>query len=151
MEGSSDPIPSTPFCQGIPEKVFSQTLIAEFNNIDSVKSLLARHAGEVGVLIVEPILLNCSMIKPQNGFLRQVLDVCKEHDVVVVFDLVKINTAIAMKNITKYWASVSTDCPSGPDMFTFGKGLSGGACPIGAIGMTEEFARIIESKRVQVL
>lgn len=145
MEGSSDPIPSTPFCQGIPEPVFSQTLIAEFNNIESVKALLARHEGQVGVLIVEPILLNCSMIKPQNGFLQQVLDVCKEHDVAVIFDLVKINTAIALKNITKYWSS-----SAGPDMFTFGKGLSGGACPIGAIGMTEEFARIIESKRVQV-
>jgi acetylornithine/succinyldiaminopimelate/putrescine aminotransferase len=35
-------------------------------------------------------------------------------------------------------------------MYTFGKGLSGGNCPIGAIGMTEEFAKLIQSRKVQV-
>lgn len=87
------------------------------------------------------------MIKPKNGFLQSLIELCRIHEVAVVFDLVKINTAIGMKHITKYWSTPGT---VGPDMYTFGKGLSGGSCPCGAIGMTEEFSNIIVSRRAQV-
>lgn len=139
-------IPPTPYCSGIPENVYTLTLIAEFNNLDSVERLLQKYPNQVAGVIVEPVLLNCSMIKPRDGFLQNLIDLCRKHQAAVIFDLVKINTAIAMKHITSYWNSESC----GPDMYTLGKGLSGGSCPVGAIGMTAEFAQIIESKKVQV-
>lgn len=142
---NSTGIPSVPYCAGIPENVYNLTLIAEFNNIKSVENLLKKYPNQIACVIVEPILLNCSMIKPKDGFLQKLIEICKRHEVVVIFDLVKINTAINMKHILKYWSNTA-----GPDMYTFGKGLSGGSCPCGAIGMTEEFAQIITSRRAQV-
>jgi len=144
---NSTGIPSVPYCGGIPENVYNLTLIAEFNNIKSVENLLKKYPNQVACVIVEPILLNCSMIKPKDGFLQKLIELCRSHEVVVIFDLVKINTAINMKNIVKYWSTPGT---VGPDMYTFGKGLSGGSCPCGAIGMTEEFAQIITLRRAQV-
>ena len=61
------------------------------------------------------------MIKPQEGFLQRLIELCRAHEAVVIFDLVKINTAIGMKHITRYWDA--QHC--GPDMYTLGKGLSG--------------------------
>lgn len=115
--------PSVPFCGGIPKEVSDLTLIAEFNNLPSVQHYLDKFPGQVACVIVEPILLNCSMIKPQNGFLQKLIELCRSQDVAVIFDLVKINTAIHMKNIVKYWDSANC----GPDMYTLGKGLSGEA------------------------
>ena len=114
-------IPSQPFCSGIPKDVSDLTLIAEFNNLDSVQNYLNQYPGQVACVIVEPILLNCSMIKPRDGFLQKLIELCHSQQVLVIFDLVKINTAINMKHIVKYWDS--QNC--GPDMYTLGKGLSG--------------------------
>lgn len=114
-------IPSQPFCSGIPKEVSDLTLIAEFNNLDSVRHYLTKYPGEIACVIVEPILLNCSMIKPRDEFLQKLIELCRSEQVAVIFDLVKINTAIHMKNIIKYWDS--ENC--GPDLYTLGKGLSG--------------------------
>jgi glutamate-1-semialdehyde 2,1-aminomutase len=114
-------IPSQPFCSGIPKDVSDLTLIAEFNNLPSVQRYLDLYPGQVACVIVEPILLNCSMIKPLDGFLQKLIDLCRSQDVVVIFDLVKINTAIDMKHIEQFWDSEKC----GPDMYTLGKGLSG--------------------------
>jgi glutamate-1-semialdehyde 2,1-aminomutase len=138
-------IPSTPFCSGIPEKVYDLTLIAEYNNIDSIESIIRRYPDQIAGLIVEPVLLNCSMIKPKNGFLQKLLILCKLHGIIVIFDLVKLNTAVSVENITSFWNSNEIS----PHMYTLGKGLSGGMCPVGAVGMTAELATLIETKKVQ--
>jgi glutamate-1-semialdehyde 2,1-aminomutase len=114
-------IESIPFCKGIPKEVSDLTLIAEFNNLASIQHWMDKYPGEIAGLIVEPILMNCSMIKPRDGFLQKVIELCRSQDVVVIFDLVKINTAVHMKNIVQYWDS--ENC--GPDMYTLGKVLSG--------------------------
>jgi glutamate-1-semialdehyde 2,1-aminomutase len=121
--GSS--IPSQPFCKGIPTDVSDLTLIAEFNNLASVQAYFDQYPGQIACVIVEPILLNCSMIKPRDGFLQKVIDLCHSQQALVIFDLVKINTAIHMKNIVKYWDAQKC----GPDMYTLGKGLSGRRFP----------------------
>lgn len=120
-EEGSEEIPSTAFCSGIPKEVSDLTLIAEFNNLASVQHYLSKYPGQVAAVIVEPILLNCSMIKPKDGFLQKLIELCRSEKVAVIFDLVKINTAINMKHIVKYWDS--ENC--GPDLYTLGKGLSG--------------------------
>ena len=140
-------IPQTAFCSGIPEPTVGLTLIAEFNNLSSVERLFAKYPDQIAGVIVEPVLLNCSMIKPRDGFLQKLIVLCRANGAAVIFDLVKINTAIAIENITAFWDVAGG---SGPDMYTLGKGLSGGSCPVGAIAMTREFADIVESKRVQV-
>jgi len=144
---ADEDIPQTPFCRGIPSDVSSLTLIAEFNNLASVERLFVKYLDQVAGVIVEPILLNCSMVKPKNDFLQKLIELCRAHRAVVIFDLVKINTAISMKHITAFWDKESG---FGPDIYTLGKGLSGGSCPVGAIGMTAEFAEIIEKKNVQI-
>lgn len=114
-------IPRVPFCTGIPTDVSNLTLIAEYNNIDSVKYLIKKYPNLIAGVIVEPILLNCSMIKPKDGFLQKLIEICHENNMVVIFDLVKINTAINIKHVMKYWSHETV----GPDMYTLGKGLAG--------------------------
>lgn len=114
--------------------------------MDSILNLLNKYGpSEIACIIVEPVILNCSMIKPRDGYLQSIIDLCREHDIVVIFDIVKLNTCVNIQQITQFWSE-----ESGPDMYTLGKGLSGGACPVGAIGMTEEFAKLIEEKKSQI-
>ena len=119
-------IPSTPFVSGIPSCLSELTLVVDFNNIESIQKLITKFPDQIGCIIVEPVLLNCSMIKPRDGYLQKVINLCRPHGIVVIFDIVKLNTAVSYQNISQFW-----DESDGPDMFTLGKGLSGGACPIG--------------------
>lgn len=108
---SDGDIPSTPFCSGIPKEVSDLTLVAEFNNIDSIKAYITKYPDQIACVIVEPVQLNCSMIKPINGYLQSVIEVCKPLGIAVIFDIVKLNTAVSYENISQFW-----DASCGPDM-----------------------------------
>lgn len=58
-------VPDSP---GVPPAVAEQTLIAEFNNIDSVRSQVTQHRDEVAAIIVEPVVGNMGCIPPENNF-----------------------------------------------------------------------------------
>ena len=57
---------------GVPAITASQTLVAEYNDLNSVEDLLKRNVDEVAAIIVEPVVGNAGFIKPQDGFLQGV-------------------------------------------------------------------------------
>jgi len=116
-------VPTSP---GVPAVVAADTLLARYNDLDSVKRLFDAHRGEIAGVFVEPIAGNMGLVTPIEGFLQGLRTLCDREKSLLVFDEV----------ISGFRAS-----PGGaqqvfgvkPDMTCLGK-IIGGGLPVGAYG-----------------
>jgi glutamate-1-semialdehyde 2,1-aminomutase len=107
---------------GIPDSVRDHMLIAPFNDIESVRQLLAEYAGEIAAIIVEPLQ---RLIPPQPGFLQALREETQKHGIILIFDEVVTGFRLAYGGAQEYYGVV-------PDMCTLGK-IIGGGFPLAAI------------------
>jgi glutamate-1-semialdehyde 2,1-aminomutase len=105
------------------------TRVAEFNEIDSVRSIL--EYGDVACLLMEPALTNIGIVLPEPGFLAEVRNLCDEHGTLLIID--ETHTFSAGPG------GCTAACGLRPDAVTLGKSIGGGV-PMGAYGMTAELA-----------
>jgi glutamate-1-semialdehyde 2,1-aminomutase len=111
------------------------TRVAEFNDIDSVRSVLEH--GDVACLLMEPALTNIGIVLPEPGFLGEVRNLCDEHGTLLIIDETHTLSA-GPGGCTAAWGLR-------PDAVTLGKSIGGGV-PIGAYGVTAELAARIASQ-----
>jgi len=108
------------------------TRVAEFNEVDSVRSIL--EYGDVACLLMEPALTNIGIVLPEPGFLAEVRNLCDEHGTLLIIDETHTLSA-GPGGCTAAWGLL-------PDAVTLGKSIGGGV-PIGAYGVTAELAERI--------
>jgi glutamate-1-semialdehyde 2,1-aminomutase len=116
-------IPTSP---GVPAAVVADTLLARYNDLDSVSQLCAAHEGSIAALIVEPIAGNMGLVPPADGFLRGLRELCSRQGIILIFDEV----------ISGFRASAGgAQAVYGirPDLTCLGK-IIGGGLPVGAYG-----------------
>ena len=104
----------------------ADTLVAQFNDIDSVKQHFVRHKDQIAGLIVEPIGGNCNFLRPKPGFLEQLQDLCAEFGALLIFDEVMTGFRVG-------FGGYSTKYQLKPDIVTLGK-VVGGGMPLAAYG-----------------
>ncbi|HEV8200405.1 MAG TPA: aspartate aminotransferase family protein [Candidatus Polarisedimenticolia bacterium] len=124
-----------PASQGIPEETYALTLMAIFNNLDSVKELFARHGGEIAAVIAEPIMMDCGCIEPEPGFFAAVRDLCHDNGALLIYDEVKTGCKVAPGGASELYGVV-------PDLVCVAKALAGGL-PLGAVGGSEEVMQVV--------
>jgi len=111
-----------PDSAGIPDSVRDEMLIAPFNDIDFAKSLIAKHAGDIAGIIIEPLQ---RIIPPASGFLEALREECTKHGIVLIFDEVVTGFRFSYGGAQAHYAVV-------PDVATLGK-VIGGGFPLAAI------------------
>ena len=116
-------IPTSP---GVPAAVVADTLLARYNDLESVSTLCAAHDGSIAALIVEPIAGNMGLVPPANGFLEGLRELCDRHRIVLIFDEV-ISGFRASAGGAQGLYGVA------PDLTCLGK-IIGGGLPVGAYG-----------------
>jgi glutamate-1-semialdehyde 2,1-aminomutase len=116
-------IPTSP---GVPAAVVADTLLARYNDLESVSTLCAAHDGSIAALIVEPIAGNMGLVPPANGFLEGLRELCNRHRIVLIFDEV-ISGFRASAGGAQALYGVA------PDLTCLGK-IIGGGLPVGAYG-----------------
>ena len=116
----------TPSSAGVPDDVVRHTLVAQFNDLDSVRMLFEQHPEDVACLIVEPVAGNMNLILPAVGFLQGLRDLCDRYHAILIFDEVMTGFRVALGG-----AQARFDVT--PDLTAFGK-VIGGGMPVGAIG-----------------
>ena len=121
---------------GIPAKVADTVEVAPFNDLDAVEAILQEHINEIGVLIVEPIVLAKGVTQPYDDFLQGLRELCDEYGIVYIFDEVKTGVKIAPGGASEYYDIE-------PDLVTVAKSI-GGNFPVGAFGGREEVMSVIE-------
>ncbi|HIF14326.1 MAG TPA: aminotransferase class III-fold pyridoxal phosphate-dependent enzyme, partial [Bacteroidetes bacterium] len=75
-----------PGSKGVPEKAVSDTLVAIYNDIESVEMLFNKFENEIAAVIIEPVAGNMGVVAPKNGFLQGLRDLTTEFGAVLIFD-----------------------------------------------------------------
>lgn len=104
----------------------AETLIAEFNNLESVARLLETHPDQVAAVLVEPIPGSMAVVSPREGFLEGLRGLCDQHGSLLIFDEVLSGCRVAPGGAQELFGLT-------PDLTCLGKALAGGM-PIGAYG-----------------
>lgn len=115
-----------PSSAGVPEDVVKHTLIARFNDLDSVKALFEQYPDEVACLIVEPVPGNMNLMVPSQSFLEGLRALCTQYGALLIFDEVMSGFRVTLTG-AQGWCGIT------PDLSTFGK-VIGGGMPVGAVG-----------------
>ena len=105
-----------PDSAGIPKSVRDEMLIAAFNDVEMVESLIKEHKDELAGVIVEPFQ---RLLPPQPGFLQALRRITKEHDIPLIFDEVVTGFRFAYGGAQEYYGVT-------PDLCTLGKIVGGG-------------------------
>jgi glutamate-1-semialdehyde 2,1-aminomutase len=116
-------IPTSP---GVPAPVAADTLLARYNDLASVDSLLATQGGSIAALIIEPIAGNIGVVPPVDGFLAGLRARCRERGILLIFDEV-ISGFRASAGGAQGLLGID------PDLTCLGK-IIGGGLPVGAYG-----------------
>ena len=128
--GPRDKPSSAPASTGIPRAITDLTLIAAFNDLDSVARLLDEHQDQVAGMIIEPVMMNAGIIKPAPGYLKQLKELLHEYHALLTFDEVKTGLTVGPGGVTR-------DENVQPDLITLAKSLGGGVA-VAAIGGTAD-------------
>ena len=115
-----------PDSPGVPSSVARDTLVARFNDADSVAGFFQEYIDEIACVIVEPVGGNAGCIPPEGSFLSDLKRLCDENGALLIFDEVMTGFRIARGGAVERFGIE-------PDLVTFGK-VMGGGFPIGAYG-----------------
>ncbi len=126
---------AVPGSAGVPEGATQDTLIAEYNDLDSVQTHFEREGDRIAAIIVEPVAGNMGCIPPQKGFLEGLRTLCNEYGAVLILDEVMTGFRLAP-------GGAAERLGINPDMVTFGK-VIGGGMPVGAFGGKAEIMNVL--------
>src|ERR1700733_2094083 len=120
---------------GVTAGASNDTLIAPYNNLNSVERLIEENKGEIAAIIIEPVAGNMGCILPQPGFLEGLRKLCDEEKIVFIFDEVMTGFRLA-KGGAQEKLNINAD------LVTYGK-VIGGGLPVGAFGGKKEIMQHI--------
>jgi glutamate-1-semialdehyde 2,1-aminomutase len=125
-------IPTSP---GVAAPVAADTLIARYNDLQSVDALIEAHGPSIAAVIVEPIAGNIGVVAPADGFLVGLQERCRRHGMLLIFDEV-ISGFRASAGGAQELLGVR------PDLTCLGK-IIGGGLPVGAYGGRADIMQMI--------
>jgi glutamate-1-semialdehyde 2,1-aminomutase len=119
--------PSSP---GVPADLTKHTLLAQYNNIESVEKCFAQSEKGIACIIIEPIAGNMGLVPADEEFLEALRALCDQHGALLIFDEV-------MSGFRACLMGAQGISKVKPDMVTMGK-VIGGGMPVGAFGARAE-------------
>ncbi|MDO5707232.1 MAG: glutamate-1-semialdehyde 2,1-aminomutase [Andreesenia angusta] len=115
-----------PGSKGVPEEIISNTILARYNDIESIEQVFKTHGEEIAGVIIEPIAGNMGVIPAKEDFLLRLKELCMEYNSVLIFDEVMTGFRVSYKGAQGLYNIE-------PDLTTFAK-VMGGGLPSGAYG-----------------
>lgn len=108
-------ISSTPITRGIPHDSLEKTKLFRYNDINTLKTLIDEHPGEIACVVMEPEATE----PPRDGFLQDVQTLCRKHGIVFILDEMITGFRWHMKGAQHLFGLQ-------PDLSTFGKAMANG-------------------------
>merc|ERR1719502_2654181 len=119
-----------PDSPGVTKGASASTLVAKYNDLESVKALFEANKGEIAGVILEGVVGNSGFIVPDQEFLEGLRELTKQNDALLVFDEVMTGFRISYGGAQAHFGIE-------PDLSTFGK-VIGGGLPVGAYAGKKE-------------
>jgi len=125
-------IPTSP---GVPEDFARNTLVAQYNHLDSVEELFDQNPFEIAAVIVEPVAGNMGLVLPEAQFLSGLRDITEKYGALLIFDEV-------ITGFRVYYGGYQDVVGIRPDLTCLGK-IIGGGLPVGAYGGKKEIMDLV--------
>jgi glutamate-1-semialdehyde 2,1-aminomutase len=125
-------LPDSP---GVPASYAQETLVARYNDVESVERLFERHAGKIAAVIVEPVAGNMGVVAPQPGFLASLREITRRDSALLLFDEVITGFRVAYGGAQSLYGVT-------PDLTCLGK-IIGGGLPVGAYGGRRDIMKML--------
>ncbi len=125
-------LPDSP---GVPAHTVEDTLVARYNDLESVRALFNRYPGQIAAIIVEPVAGNMGVVPPVPGFLEGLRQVTAQEGALLIFDEV-------MTGFRVHLGGAQTLYGIKPDLTMLGK-VIGGGLPVGAYGGKREIMQLV--------
>ncbi|MDH2900201.1 MAG: glutamate-1-semialdehyde 2,1-aminomutase [archaeon] len=126
---------SMPDSAGVPDSIASNTLVARFNDLDSVSKIALQNKYHVACIIVEPVAGNMGVIPPEVGFLEGLRQLCNENEILLIFDEVITGFRVARGGAQSLYNVT-------PDLTCLGK-VIGGGMNIAAYGGRKDIMQLV--------
>ncbi|WP_026704139.1 glutamate-1-semialdehyde 2,1-aminomutase [Flavobacterium soli] len=120
----------SPNSPGVTAGTAKDTLLAHYNDLESVQTLIDANKGEIAAIIIEPVAGNMGCIPPQEGFLEGLRNLCDKNGILLIFDEVMTGFRLAKGGAQELYNIKA-------DIVCFGK-VIGGGLPVGAFAANEE-------------
>ena len=133
--GSAALTTSVPDSAGVPSDYTRNTLVALYNDPDSVEAFFRANPGEIAAVVVEPAAANMGVVPPAPGFLEFLREITEKNGALLIFDEVITGFRLALGGAQEYFHVT-------PDLTTLGK-IVGGGMPIGVYGGKREIMEIV--------
>ncbi len=115
-----------PTSAGVPAEFVKHTLVLDFNDLDAVAAAFKQYPDDIACIIVEPIAGNMNLVKPRDGFLEGLRELCSRHGAMLIFDEVMTGFRVGPQGVQGLTGVQ-------PDITTLAK-VIGGGMPVGAFG-----------------
>ncbi len=115
-----------PTSAGVTEGTAKDTLVATYNDLDSVKALFESNPDEIACVIVEPVAGNMGVVPPAKGFMEGLREITENNGALLIFDEVITGFRVA-------YGGAQSLMGIKPDLTCLGK-IIGGGMPVGAFG-----------------
>ena len=125
----------SPNSPGVTLGTAKDTLLATYNNVDSVTQLFKANPDEIAAIIIEPVAGNMGCIPPEAGFLESLRYLCDQSGAVLIFDEVMTGFRLAAGGAQQL---LGVDA----DIVTYGK-VIGGGLPVGAFAARDEIMDVL--------
>jgi glutamate-1-semialdehyde 2,1-aminomutase len=120
----------SPNSPGVTEGTAKDTLLAKYNDLESVQTLVDANKNEIAAIIIEPVAGNMGCIPPNKGFLEDLRQICTDNSILLIFDEVMTGFRLAKGGVQELMNVTA-------DIVTFGK-VIGGGLPVGAFAARAE-------------
>jgi len=123
----------SPNSPGVTQGTAKDTLISNYNDIESVKLHFKMHPNEIAAIIIEPVAGNMGCIPPAPGFLEIIRDICDKNQSLLIFDEVMTGFRLSLGGAQQVLGVKA-------DIVTYGK-VIGGGLPVGAFASTNDIMK----------
>ncbi len=120
----------TPSSPGVTAGSAQDTLLADYNKIESVQECFNLNKDQVAAIIVEPVAGNMGLVLPEEGFLAGLREECDKNGALLIFDEVITGFRLGLGGAAEMFGVT-------PDLTTLGK-IIGGGLPVGSYGGRKE-------------
>ncbi len=124
---------------GQPASEFADTIALPWNDLPALERAFAAHPDQIAAVITEPINVNSGSCMPDPGYLAGVVELCRQHGAVSVFDEVITGFRIALGGAREYF-------DIRPDLSVYAKAMAGGFS-IAAIGGARRIMQVLVDGR----
>ena len=131
------PLPNS---AGIPPGVTDYVMVAPYNSVVAFERMVRRYRDRLAAVILEPVMANAGVIPPVPDYLKRLVEIAHQNDMLVIFDEVFTGFRVAPGGAQQLYGVE-------PDISCWAKALGGGV-PVSAVSGKAEYMDLIAPGRI---